>query len=178
MDFDKIIEKRRSIRQYITDRTISIESIEKLIACAQEAPTWKNSQTGRYYVAIGNESKKQMLECLAQQNQKVAESASALIVTTFVSHRSGFERSGEPTNELKDGWGCYDLGMQNAFLLLKATDMGIDSIVLGLRDADALRHVLNIPSEEIIVSVIALGYRDNDVMRPKRRQTADILHVM
>ena len=52
-------------------------------------------------------------------NQPKAENA-ALIITTFVQNRSGFQKDGTPDNELGNGWGCYDLGLQNENLVLKA----------------------------------------------------------
>ncbi len=68
------------------------------------------------------------------------------------------------------------MGLQNALLLLKATDMGIDSIVLGLRDAEGIRKVLNIPETEDVVAVIALGYRaEAEIKSPQRKDTAEIV---
>ena len=97
-----------------------------------------------------------------------------LIVSTFVSHRSGFERDGQPTNEVGEGWGFYDLGLHNENLLLKARDLGLDTLVMGIRDAEKLRSVLSIPEEEVIVAVIAVGYRAVNPDMPKRKEVAEI----
>ena len=43
-------------------------------------------------------------------NQKSSENASALIITTFETKISGFNREQVPDNELGDMWGAYDLG--------------------------------------------------------------------
>lgn len=57
--------------------------------------------------------------------------------------------------------------------------MGIDSIILGLRDADKLREVLEIAQDEIIVSVIALGYRSQgEITAPKRKEITEILKIV
>ena len=48
MEFQKLIEKRRSVRKYSAGHTIPKEDILEMIRAAQEAPSWKNSQTGRY----------------------------------------------------------------------------------------------------------------------------------
>lgn len=56
--------------------------------------------------------------------------------------------------------------------------MGVDSIILGLRDAEGLRRVLNIPDTEEVVSVIALGYRKEiEILPPKRKELDGILTV-
>ena len=172
--FDEIIANRRSIRHFDATRPVEKAEIEQMVAAAIEAPSWKNNQTARYHVVQSPEWMARLREALAPQNQISADGASSLIVTTFVSNRSGFERSGEPTNELGNGWGIYDLGLHNAFLLLKAADLGIDTIVLGLRDAEKIRSTLQIPSEETIVSVIAVGHRSKDALRPKRKSVCDI----
>ena len=48
MELSVLLEERRSIREYASDVEISKENIEKMIYAAQQAPSWKNSQTGRY----------------------------------------------------------------------------------------------------------------------------------
>ena len=38
----------------------------------------------------------------------------------------GFDKNtGSPVNEAGDGWGYYDLGLQNDNLLLKAAELGL-----------------------------------------------------
>lgn len=173
-DFDEIVSERRSVRNYLSDKPVSKDVVELLIKSAIEAPSWKNKQTSRYYVVMTPEMKEKLKACLWTQNQLTVKDAPVLIVTTFVKGIVGFERDGSPSNELGDGWGIYDLGLSNAFLLLKATDLGLDTIVLGLRDADAIRNLLNVPENETIVSVIGLGYRSKDSIRPPRKEVEDI----
>ena len=172
--FDEIIRERRSVRHYDPDRKISREVVEQLIGAAMEAPSWKNQQTSRYHVVVSDDMREKLKGCLLSQNQQTVKDAPVLIVTTFVKGIVGFEKDGTPTNELGDGWGIYDLGLHNALLLLKATDLGLDSIVLGLRDAGAIRRLLNIPEEEVVVSVIGIGYRCGDAARPPRKSLTEI----
>lgn len=172
--FDDIIRKRRSIRQYDGMRSISREEILELISAANEAPSWKNKQTARYHFVLRGDRMDRLKCWLHPQNQQAMANAAALVVCTFKKNIVGFERDGSPTNELGNGWGIYNLGLHNAFFVLKATDMGIDSVILGLRDAEGLRKELNISEEEIVVSVIGLGYRTIDSQRPTRKCAEDI----
>ena len=94
-----------------------------------------------------------------------------MIVTTFVANRAGFNRQGEPDNEAGNGWGFYDCGLHNENLVLKAKDMGLDTLIMGIRDEKAIRQVLNIPETEIIVAVIAVGYASEGAEKPKRKST-------
>ena len=59
-------------------------------------------------------------------NQKSTNNAAAYIVCTYEKEISGFTK-GEADNELGDKWGAYDLGLQNAYLILKAKELGLDS---------------------------------------------------
>lgn len=172
--FDEIIGERRSVRHYDSTKPVSREMVETLIKAAIEAPSWKNSQTSRYYVVATPEMREKLKACLWPKNQMTVKDAPVLIVTTFVKGIVGFERDGSKSNELGDGWGIYDLGLHNAFLLLKATDIGLDSIVLGLRDADAIRKLIEIPDNEVVVAVIGIGYRSEDSTRPHRKEVEEI----
>lgn len=175
MEFQKLIEKRRSVRKYSAGHTIPKEDILEMIQAAQEAPSWKNSQTGRYYCLLSEEMTQQFrTDCLPSGNALKSENA-ALIVTTFVHNRSGFKQDGTADNELENGWGCYDLGLQNANLVLKAEELGYGTLIIGIRDAQKIREVLSVPEEETIVSVIAVGIPAEEPNRPKRKGTEDIV---
>lgn len=176
MEFQKVIESRRSIRKYDPTKKVDEAMINEIIEAAILAPSWKNAQTARYYV-IQTEAAlvKLKKECLPPFNANNSADAPVLIVTTFVENASGFNPDGEPTNELGNGWGFYDLGLHNENLILKAIDLGLDTLVMGIRDADKIREMLSISQDETIVSVIALGYGAQEPKMPKRKTVADIV---
>lgn len=175
MEFQKLIEARRSVRKYSADGKISKEDMLTLVKAAQEAPSWKNSQTGRYYCILSEEMISRIRkECLPESNAAKSEHA-ALIVTTFVHCRSGFQKDGTPDNELGNGWGCYDLGLQNENLILKAAELGYSTLIMGIRDASRIRDLLSIPEEETVVAVIAVGKAAEEPIRPKRKETENII---
>ena len=174
MELSTAITNRRSIRKYDTTKNVSKEQIEELISSAIYAPSWKNSQTARYYCAVEPTSIDVIKNALPEFNQKRCNGA-ALIVTTFVHNRSGFTAQGEPENECGNGWGYYDLGLANQNMLLKATEMGLGTLVMGIRDAEIIRKALSIPDEETIVSVIAVGYTDTNPDMPSRKATDEII---
>ena len=176
MEFQTLIEKRRTVRKYSPDTNVTKEQIQQLVKAAQEAPSWKNTETGRYYCVLSEDMKLQLRQqCLGYANNDTKTEHAALIVTTFVHDRAGFQTDGTPDNEIGNGWGCYDLGLQNENLILKATELGLSTLIMGLRDADKIREMLSIPEEETIVSVIAVGNAAEDPARPKRRELDDVL---
>lgn len=174
MELETVIKQRRSIRKF-KNSPIAREKIEMIIKAAIEAESWKNSQTARYHVITSKKILDEFKEtCLPLFNQDNCKDAPVLIVTTFIKNRAGYERDGTPSNELANGWGCYDLGIHNQNLILKATELELGTLVMGIRDADKIRRLLNIPEQEIIVSVIALGVSDIEPERPKRKIVEDI----
>lgn len=159
MEFSQVIETRRSLRAYQAGKTVEKEQVAEMLQAAQQAPSWKNSQTARYYVVMSEEMLAQVKEeCLPEFNRKNCGDAPVLIVTAFVKSHSGFDREKNPVNELGDGWGCYDLGLANENLVLKARDLGLDTLIMGIRNSEKLRELLHIPEDQEIVSVIAVGY--------------------
>ena len=84
MEFSELIEKRRSLRAYDPSVPVTREEIEKIVYAAQQAPSWKNSQTARFYCLLpGEYAARFRAECLPERNAAKAEGA-ALIVATFV----------------------------------------------------------------------------------------------
>ena len=175
MELQKVIESRRSVRKYDASKQVTKEQIKEIVEAAIQAPSWKNAQTARYYAILSDEVKETFLnDCLPEYNAKNAQGAS-LVVTTFVANRAGFNREGQPDNEVGNGWGFYDLGLHNENFVLKAKDMGLDTLIMGLRDEAKIREMLNIPETETIVAVIALGYGEQTPDMPKRKTSEDIV---
>ena len=175
MELTQLVENRRSIRSYKVGMAVAKNDLEEMIKCAIEAPSWKNSQTARYYVVNTPEMlTKVRSEALPEFNQNNSANAGALIITAFEKTRSGFERDGKPTNEIGDEWGAYDLGLANQLLILKAKELGLDTLIMGIRDAQKLRELLSIPDSQEVVSVIAVGYGEATPPKPKRKEVADV----
>ena len=174
MEFTKLLEERRSIRAFDPEKHVTAEQIQEIVQAAIQAPSWKNSQTTRYYALVTPEKVEEFsAKCLPEFNQKSSKGA-ALVVTAFVKDRSGFTQDGTPDNEVGNGWGYYDCGLHDMNLLLEAANQGLSTLVMGLRDADKLREAFDIPKEESIVSVISVGYSDADPDRPTRKSVEEI----
>ena len=74
-----------------------------------------------------------------------------------------------PVDDIGNGWGIYDLGLHDAYLILAAKDLGYDTLIMGLRDVDLLREKLSIPDNEELISVIAVGKSDAAPATPPRK---------
>ena len=175
MEFTELARERRSVRAY-KDQPVDRALVDEIIRAAQLAPSWKNSQTGRYYVALSPEAQAQIRSCLPAYNQK-SSAHGALIVTAYEKGISGFS-AGEPVNELGDQWGAYDLGLQNMLLTLRAREPGLDTLIMGIRDGESIRAAAGVPDTEAVFAVIALGYRDQDPAPKPRKALSEIVKYM
>ena len=171
-NFNDVITSRRSIRSYDATKTISEAEVRTLLTRTQEAPSWANMQPSKYYVAISPEAVTAVQDMVGGNKERIL-GAPVLIVSTFEKGKSGFFR-GQQTNDLGDFWGAYDNGLSNAYLVLIARAMGFDTLIMGMRDADAIRSYFSIPGEEMVTAVIALGYRAEEPRTPVHRDLDEI----
>ena len=171
MEFSELIKVRRSIRKY--KAAPSHEELAAILKEAQQAPSWKNLQTARCYAVESPEKIAEVrTQGLPEGNRSKAENA-ALIVTTYVKDLSGFN-AGVAANAVGNGWGAYDLGLHDAYLVLAASDLGFDTLIMGIRDADALKELLGISDNEEVMSVIAVGKRAKEPDSRPRKAVAEM----
>ena len=172
--FHEVVTTRRSIRNYDATKTISEAEVRQLLTLTQEAPSWANTQTSKYYVAMTPEKVEAVQGLIGDFNKRNVQGAPVLMVSTYEKDKSGYF-NGQATNEIGNGWGAYDNGVSNAYLVLVARSMGFDTLIMGMRDSDALRTLFGIPESETIMAVISLGYRAGEPNRPERRPLDEIV---
>ena len=167
MEFQELICARRSVREY--EGAIDHDTLAGILREAQRAPSWKNQQTSRCYVIETPETLEDFRAAVLPSFNRNSSAKAALIVTTYVRDIVGFSDDHTPVNEIGNGWGAYDLGLHDAYLILAAKNAGYDTLIMGIRDGDAIRARLGIPENEEIMSVIAIGKGGAEpAMRPRR----------
>ncbi len=173
MELQQAIEQRRSIRKY-QQKEVKREDLQAMIKAANLAPSWKNSQVVRYYVIQNPIMLEKVKKTLPEFNYNNVKDAPVLIVSCIVKNRSGFDKDSTPSNEVGNGWGCYDCGLHDMNMILKATDLGLSTLIMGLRDEKQLREILSIDENQMILSVIAVGYADIEPQMPVRKAVEDM----
>lgn len=177
MELMTCIETRRSVRAF-NDKLVSDETIVQLVEAAKYAPSWKNTQVTRYY-AIKDEAKKVALaKAMPDFNQPATESAPVVIVSTVVKARSGYNRAGEFETSKGKGWQMYDCGASNMIFCLKANELGLGTVIMGYYDEEVVAELIDLPETEEIVSIMALGYYDEEPEMPKRKGADLILKTI
>ena len=175
--FNELIEARRSVRKY-AKAEISKDEMAKIVEEALNAPSWKNTETTRYYAAIGDDVKAKIWsDALPGFNAASSANAAALVAVTFVPGQSGY-MGDAPANELGEMWGAYDCGLASSYFILAAKNRGWDTLIMGIRDTAKVKSILGIPEKETLMSVIAVGKSAQPYFKNPRKPVAEVLKVM
>ena len=180
MEFKELIEKRRSIRKF-TEQPVERALIEQIVAAAAYAPSWKNTQITRYTVVTDCEKKQQLAdECMMDFafNQKTTLHAPALVVLTTITGRSGYERDGSFSTSQGTHWQSFDAGVAAQTFCLAAHALGLGTVIMGIFDENKVRSVLELPEEQSVAALIAIGHPAEQPVCPKRKDVETLLHFV
>ena len=92
MELQEVLEKRKSVRRHYLQKPVERKLIKQMIEAAILAPSWKNSQVTRYYIAESEEARQAIKAALPEFNQENVGDAPILIVSTIVLNRSGYNK--------------------------------------------------------------------------------------
>ena len=180
MDVKIAIEKRRSYRS-LEPIEVSDELIEDLAVSARLAPSCFNKQPWRYVFVRDKEQLEKLQKSLSITNKWVE--LSSLIIAVFSEVKSDCvikERQ----------YYLFDTGLASAFIMLRATELGLVAHPIAGFNEDAAKRVLGIPEHMRLISLIVIGKRSNELKeeltdiqkskedpRPKRKQFKEFVFV-
>ena len=177
MDAQQCILTRRSVRQF-ADRPVSRELLEKVVSLASYAPSWKNTQISRY-IAIEDPATRETIAseyCLpGANNPTIIRACPLLVAQTFVKARSGYERDGSFTTDREAGWQYYDCGIAAQTFCLAAHELGLGTVIMGIFDRKRLQAYLEVPEDQELMALIAVGWPGGAELTAPKRKDVDIL---
>ena len=164
MNTIECMKTRRSIRKFKPD-PVNHATLESVIEAASYSPSWKNTQITRY-TAIEDSTvlDKIVTDYTPDFNAKIIKQAPMLIAVTFKKGCCGFERDGSYSTKKEDRWQMFDVGAACQTFCLAAHDAGH-----GITD------LLQIPEDQELATLIAIGHPDIDPDTPKRKSVSDLL---
>jgi len=175
MELKECVLTRRSVRKFL-DKPVDHETLEQVIATAAYAPSWKNTQISRY-IAIEDRAVLDTIcrDFLPEHNANIVSGAPLLIAQTFIKNRCGFERDGSFTTQRKDGWQHYDCGIAAQTFCLAAHDAGLGTVIMGIFPHEELGAFLNVPEDQELMALIAVGWPAEQPIAPKRKDVETLL---
>ncbi len=146
MDFTEVIESRYSCKKY-GPRPVSDAQLNAILAAGRVAPTAKNLQEQRIYVA-------RSAEALAKIDKitPCRYGAPTVLVVAY-NKESVFTYPGGKRNS-----GIEDASIVATHMLLAARSAGVDSCWVNFFDPDQLAAELGLPENEEILMLLDLGF--------------------
>lgn len=179
MEFKECIKNRRSVRKFKPDQ-ISKDVIKEIVELASFSPSWKHSQIVRYTYTDNLEIINEIADNGVldfEFNTKTLKRTPAIMVISYITNRSGYERDGSFSTPKGDGFEMYDAGIASQTLSLAAYEKGIGAVIMGYFDEDKVKKLLDIDEKQKIAAIIAMGYPDEQPDAPKRKTVDDLLSI-
>lgn len=177
MDLLKAIRERRSVRKF---KAISIphKTIEEIVEDASYAPSWKHTQIVRYVLVEDRKIIDEIAETMVldfKLNEKTLKNCPAIMVVTYITNRSGFERDGSYSTPKGDGFEMFDAGIAAQTFCLAAHQRGVGTVITGYFNEVAICKLLEIPDNQKIGCIIGMGYPNETPITPKRKLVSELL---
>ncbi len=151
MEFQEVINQRRSIRNY-EDRDVEDDKIEYVLECARLAPSWMNMQCWHFIIVTDKDKIKELAKMCGVINRWIKKAP--IIVVACADPLSSGRR--EDIN-----YYLVDTAIAMEHLILAATDVGLGSCWIGSFDEKEIKKLLGIPPRIRIVALTPLGYPSN-----------------
>jgi nitroreductase len=152
--------------------------MEEIVSTAAYAPSWKNTQITRYVLVEDAEKKSAIAKEAVlgfEYNSNTIQGAPAIVVVTMVKNRSGYEKDGSYTTSKEDRWEMFDAGIATQTFCLAAHDKGLGTVIMGIFDETKVAEIIDVPENQKVAALIAIGYPAISPEPPKRKEAADLL---
>lgn len=190
------MEQRHSVRSF-TNQALSEQEILELLEAARQAPSSLNSQPWRFavitdpatraWIATREVSRKQswlatapaIIVCCADLAGYVRDSQAAAFFfreNKVVEEEplAGIEAyvAREASNPMaaRFGAGAMHVGIAVAFMMLRATEMGLGTCWVGMFDEEQLKNRLGLGPDMRVVGLLAVGHANEQQVAPRNRK--------
>ncbi|MFW9970784.1 MAG: nitroreductase family protein [Candidatus Odinarchaeota archaeon] len=180
MNVKKAIKERRAFRS-LEQVKITKKLILDLANQAKIAPSCANNQPWNFIFVNEKQQLDRLFTALSEGNKWV-EKASMIIAV--------FSR---PKNDCLIGERLYylfDLGMATAFIVLRATELGLVAHPIAGFNEEKAKKILDIPEEMILITLIIIGKHSKEInpvlselmklgekQRPPRKDLGEFVYI-
>lgn len=147
MELTEVIERRRAYRS-LKGFEVTEDLVRDLATAAQLAPSCFNNQPWRFIFVIGDDALGRILSTLTEGN-KWARRASMVVAVVGRKEDDCVSRGRE--------YYMFDIGMAAAFLMLRATDLGLVAHPIAGFNAEAAAVALGVPEGFTVITLLIVG---------------------
>jgi nitroreductase len=153
MDLKQIVEIRRATRS-LAPVTVTEELIRDLADCAKMAPSCYNHQPWRFIFVHKTETLETLFTAMSRGNEWTQQAS--MIIAVFSEKSLDCQVKGRE-------YYLFDTGMAVAFLLLRATEMGLVAHPIAGFDEDKVKQILRIPDKMTLITLIIVGKKTEQI---------------
>jgi len=148
MDVKEAIETRRAYRSLVPVE-ITEDIIKDLSRAASLAPTCNNLQPARFVFVYDPDMLKKMHAALSKNNDWIK--AASMIIAVFAKK--------DMACAMADGreYYLFDTGAAVAFLVLRATELGLVAHPVAGYDPKMVKEILGIPEDMTVITLVNVG---------------------
>ncbi len=182
-----LIKKRKSVRKY-SDKHISDKDLKQILEAGRLAPSWMNVQCWKFILIKSQEHKDLLSDlCLGQEHVKKADALIVCVVDKSAWSEAKITEILNPAVNpaLQGENGLLIRSMEQlvypiSYMMLTAESLGIGSCIIGAMGNEIsgvseseyykVKKVLNIGEDQIISTIITLGYPAEKTETIKKRK--------
>ncbi|MFX0188138.1 MAG: nitroreductase family protein [Candidatus Hodarchaeota archaeon] len=180
MEVKDAIEKRRAYRS-LDNIEIGKDLIDDLAKTAKLAPSCMNKQPWRFIFIESKPQLEKIFTTLTPGNKWVERAS--LIIAVF----------SEPQNDCIIGERLYylfDTGMASAFIILRATELGLVAHPIAGFNEEKAKEILGIPDKMRLITLINIGKHSSEInpilsepmklgekQRPPRKKLEEFVYI-
>jgi nitroreductase len=164
----EVIEKRRSVRRF-GPKEVEDEDLAVILESARLAPSSSNSQTWHFVVVRQKQTINQLAAAVPFGPKSINSwiETAPLIIAACARPDPILHRMGQIAD--KD-YHRIDVAIAVEHMVLTATDLGLDSCIVGWFSRKKARRILGLPLSMEVVLLLVLGYGLGDRVRPERKR--------
>ncbi len=153
MNVSEAIQSRRAYRS-LEPVSINEDLVRDLARHAQLAPSCFNNQPARFVFVYDKEQLNRLKPAFSKGNEWCFTGSMVIVVFTkkemdcIIKEREYY---------------LFDTGMTTAFLILRATELGLVAHPIAGYNSEKVREVLGIPDEFTIITLIIVGKHSDEI---------------
>ncbi len=170
MELMEAITRRRSIRQYDSDRPVDEETVDKILRAAIAAPSAGNGQSWHFEVVRDSTIKHKLATEAGHQHFLEQAPVTIVVCSDLERAEKGYGLRGRNTYSLQE----TAAAIQN--MLLVVTSMGLGACWVGAFDEARASEILDLPKNYRPVAMIPIGAPAEPANRvPPRKKLKDVV---
>ncbi|MCU0642416.1 MAG: nitroreductase family protein [archaeon] len=166
MDFDKVIQERKSVRCF-KNKIVNFGTVIEAIDSAIQGPFAGNFNNLKFVIV---ESEKTIDNIAKQASQTWINQAPTLIIVCS----EDMHLENQYGARGKD-YARQQAGAAIATILMKLTDLGLSSCWVGAFNYEIVKEMLKIPAHVHIEAIIPVGYEKGSLKKPRKTPIEGVL---